>query len=495
MSEAISDLKRVASSSGFYAAGQLLNRGLALILLPVYTRFLDPSEYGALELLNTFSGVLFVFLLLGLPSAVTKCYHRDCETPRDRATVLTTALLLATPVLLVSSVILFLHSERVGLWIVGASGTGTFVRLVAATAISASLISIVLASFRAREKALTFVVLNLAQFVPAMLLNIVLVVVLDMGVLGVLLGNLVSSLIALPLALWVARRDTILEFNRALVRPLLSFGMLLVPVTLAGWFVDLSDRYVLRLYEDLGQIAIYGVGYKIGTVLNLVVVWPFQLAWPAVSFSISHRADHKDSYARTLTYLFLVLMAGFLGLSLLSRAGLTYLVGAAFRDAYTVVPWVALAYVLNGMQFCVAPGIHITKSTKYLPAFSGAAAILNVGLNFLVVPRFGILGAAVSTTVTFLFLATMTTILSQRVYPIRYEYTRLAKIAGAAALTYSLGLAFEPEGAALALAWQTICVAVVFPLILVLVRFPRPGERAALMEFLRKYSPGRSGRG
>jgi O-antigen/teichoic acid export membrane protein len=404
-------------------------------------------------------------------------------------------LLLAIPNLLVGGAILFLHSERVGLWIVGASGAGTFVRLVVATAISASLISIVLASFRAREMALTFVVLNLAQFVPAMMLNIVLVVVFDLGVRGVLLGNLASSLIALPLALWVARGDTIAEFNRTLARPLLSFGMLLVPVTLAGWFIDLSDRYVLRIYEDLGQVAIYGVGYKIGSVLNLVVVWPFQLAWPAVSFSISHRADHKDSYARTLTYLFLVLMAGFLGLSLLSRAGLTYLVGAAFRDAYTVVPWVALAYVFNGVQFCVAPGIHITKNTKYLPAFSAAAAVLNVGLNFLIVPRFGILGAAVTTTVTFLFLAAATVILSQRVYRIRYEHTRLGKIAVAGAVTYAVAVVLEPEGAALALAWQVFCVAVLFPLILLVVRFPRPGEKAAVLDFLRNYRIGRKGRG
>jgi len=119
MSEAASDLKRVASSSGFYAAGEFLSRGLAFILLPIYTRFLNPYEYGALELLNTFSGILFVFLLLGLPSAVTKCFHRDCDTPREQASVLTTALLLDLPMLLAAGTVLFVFAERIGALIIG----------------------------------------------------------------------------------------------------------------------------------------------------------------------------------------------------------------------------------------------------------------------------------------------------------------------------------------------------------------------------------------
>lgn len=487
MSEATSDLKRIASSSGLYAAGEFLRGGLAFILLPVYTRFLDPSEYGALELLNTLSGILFVFLLLGLPSAVTKCYHRDCRTPRDQASVLATALLLDLPVLLAGGSILFVFAEPIGALIVGQAGAATYVRLVATTAITASLMTTVLAGFRAREKALTFVALSLLQFVPAMVLNVVFVTVLDLGVRGVLLGNLISSAIALVIAMWIARKDSILELNRVLVGPLLSFGMLMVPAATASWIINLSDRYVLRLFEDLEQIAIYGVGYKIGAVLNLALVWPFQLAWPAVAFSISKREGHKESYARTLTYLCLLLVAGFLGLSLLSRQGLTYIAGDTYREAYRIVPWVAAAYVFSGIQYCFAPGVHITKNTKYLSMFAGGAAALNVGLNFLVVPRFGILGAAITTTLTFLSLALATVILSQRVYPVEYEHARLLKIVLAGSLVYSAAVGLEPGTPVVAMAWHGLCIAVLFPLFLVLLKFPDARERAALERLGRKY--------
>lgn len=471
MSDLVSDLKRMASSSGLYALGEVLNRGLAFLLLPIYTRFLPQAEYGALGLFNAFSGVLFACLLLGMPSALTKVFHRDCDDEPQRSRVLVTALFIDLPILLVGGAVLFLFAEPVGRLIIGQDGTALWVRLVVATAISASLVAIVLSSFRARERAMAFLAINFLQFVPAMGLNILLVVHYGMGIEGVLWGNLISSILSLPVGLWLASREDVWRFDRRLVKPLVHFGVLLIPVTLASWVIDLSDRYVLRLYSDLEQIAIYDVGYKIGMILQMAVVWPFQLAWPAVSFSISKRPGHEVSYAKVLTYLSVVLCIGFLGLSLASRAGLSVLAGESYAAAVQVVPWVALAYVFNGVHFCLTPGIHVAKKTKYLPLFSGAAAVLNLGLNFLIVPHYGILGAAWTTTATFFFLAVATWILSQRVYPVPHEVGRLVKITVAVLATWFGATAFEPAALIPALVWHTLCAAVGFPLLLMAMGF------------------------
>jgi O-antigen/teichoic acid export membrane protein len=427
MSNTLSDLKRMASTSGLYAVGSLLNRGLAFLLLPIYTRYLPQEEYGALDLFNAFSGVLFAILLLGLPSALTKVFHRDCETEEERSTTLATALMLDLPVLFLGGGLLFFFAEPVGRWIIGKEGMGPLVQLVAATAVSASLIAIVLSSFRSRERAMAFVALNLLQFVPSMVFNIVLVVHLGLGVMGVLWGNLLASLIALPVGLWMASRRESLRFDRRLVRPLLHFGVLLIPVTLASWVIDLSDRYVLRIFRDLEQIAIYGVGYKIGSILMVAVVWPFQLAWPAVSFSISRRQGHEKTYARVTVYFAALLTLCFLGLSLLSRSGLPLLAGESYREAAGIVPWVALAYVFHGLHFCLAPGIHVSGHTRYVTMFSGVAALLNLGLNFLIVPRFGVVGAAWTTTFTFFFMAAAPWVFSQRLHPVPHDLGQLGR--------------------------------------------------------------------
>lgn len=485
-SHLVSDLKRLAGSSGLYAVGELARKGLAFFLLPIYTRYLDPAEYGVLELLSALSGILFACVMLGLPSALTKCHHRDCETPRDRATLLATTLALDLPVLVLVGSLLAVFAEPVGQFVVGESGHGGSIRLVVATAVVLSIMAIVLASFRARERARAFVLLNLSQFVPAMALNILFVVRFDLGVPGVLWGNLISSLLALALGLWVVRRDSILAFNRRLVSPLLRFGLLLVPVMLATWVIGMSDRYVLRLYTSLEEIAVYGVGYKIGMVLQMAIVWPFQLAWPAVSFSISRRDDHKRSYARVLTYLVAVLTCGWLGLALLSRAGLTALAGESYAGAYRLVAPVALGYVFNGIHFCLSPGVHIAGQTRYLSIISGVAAALNLGLNFLIVPRHGVLGAAWTTAVTFLFIAAATALLSQRAHPVRYEVARLLKVLLAGGATYAIAVAFEPQGLVAAIAWHLGWAAVGFPALLAASGFLAAGERAALTRLFEK---------
>lgn len=486
MSHGLSDLKRVVTSSGVYAIGSIAQRGLAFLLLPIYTRFLAPADYGALELLNALSAILFSLLLLGQPSAITKCYHRDCKTASQRRRVLATAILLDLPILLLGSGLLLIFADNVGQLVIGRSGMAEMVRLMVGAGLFTGLTTMVLSNLRAKERAAAYITINLCQFGSAMVLNIFLVVYVGLGLSGVLWGNLISTVLAFPIALFASRRDAVLTFSRRLARPLFHFGVLLLPVLLSGWIINLSDRWVLRLFRSLEEVAIYGVGYKIGTVLQLVVVWPFQLAWPAVSFSISHREGHRESFARTLTYLSLALVFGALGLSLVSRVALPIVVGEGFREAYRVVPLVTLAYVLNGVHYCLSPGVHISGHTRYLSIFSSLAAAINLGLNFLLIPPFGMYGAMGATVAAFLFVGASTAVLSQRIYPLAHEYGRLLKILLAGGLVFGVAVSFEPGGLVPGLVWHLAMACVAFPGLLIALGFLQDEERALLGSTLQR---------
>ncbi|MEM9597920.1 MAG: oligosaccharide flippase family protein [Acidobacteriota bacterium] len=491
MSQIVSDLKRVAGSSGLYAVANMAQRGLSFILLPVYTRFLDPSEYGILELLTGLSAILFGLLLLGMPSALTKVFHRDCEGEEEQKAVLPTALALDLGALLLGGGLLFAFAERVGIWIVGEAGRADVIRLAVATVVVSSLVAIVLSSFRAREQALSYAVLNFVQFGFGMLLNVALVVWFRMGIHGVLWGNLISAVVALPLGMWMARSDLVPRFERRLVRPLLHFGVLVIPTAITGWVITMADRYLLRyfgeasgpLQEALGEVAVYSVGYKIGMVLQMGLVWPFQLAWPAVAFSISKRPEYRSTYARVLTYLVFALTLGVLGLSLVSREGLEAFAGPSYRRAHEVVPWVALAYAFAGVQFCLAPGVHVAKMTKVLPLFSLVGAALNIGLNVLWIPAHGMLGATWATTASYAFLALATALLAQRYHPVDLEVGRLVKVVAAGALVFAVGAGVDLGfGLVAGLTWQLFLVLCGFPALVLSTGFLEPGERRRIGE-------------
>ena len=458
------DLRRVLSQSGVYAAAALAQQGVSFLLLPLYTRFVPQAEYGQLELLNALSSIAFACLMLGLPSAIAKCYHRDCGDDGQRGALLPTALLLDAPLLLGGGILLMLAAGPVSSLLLGSSSGAGLVRLMAVGGVLSSFVALLLASLRAEERAFAFGVLSLVQFTVAMTANVLLVVHWRLGVAGILWGNLLSYALALALGPWFARRARrrrpVAEaaagalFDRRLTSPLLRFGVLLIPVLLSSWVMDLSDRWVLRLYGGLSDVAVYAVGYKIGMVLQVAVVWPFQLAWPAISFSISHREGHRETYSRTVTLLAAVMAAAIAGLTLLSRVALPVVAGNAYRAAYQVVPLVALAYAFNGLHYAFSPGVHLAGRTRWFPPLALAAAALNLGLNFLLIPSMGGMGAAWSTAIAFGCFALGTGVIGQRFYPVPYEYGKLAKGAASLALVLWLGTRVPPAGTSFSLAWH-----------------------------------------
>jgi O-antigen/teichoic acid export membrane protein len=278
------------------------------------------------------------------------------------------------------------------------------------------------------------------------------VVVYELGVTGILTGNLLANAAALPVALWWSRDRSRLAFGRELVRPLLTFGLFIVPTALAGWINNLGDRYVLNLFVEKAELGIYSLGYKIATVIHLGIVWPFQLAWPNVAFAIADEPTHRITFARTLSHLTAVLVLGGVGLSSAATALLPLFAPAGYHGAEAFVPWVTAGFVFYGIFYCVSPPLHLARQTRLFPLLMGGAALVNLGMNFLLIPSMGALGAALSTTISFAALGMAALLLAARFHRVQWEVGRLTKtaIAGVA------GYASIPLSAKADLSWPAV---------------------------------------
>lgn len=482
-------LQSLFSAAGWYAAAALLQRGANLLLIPFYTRVIEPAEYGVLELLTAFSGILFTFLTLGLASAVNKCLHRDCETEEEQAGVLPTALALDLPFLAIAGFLLVVFAEPIAQLLLGDVGHASLIPLVAGQAICFGAGTVALSALRAQQRPAAFVAISLTQFAIATTLNVTLVLWFGMGIRGILWGNFISNAVALPIGIFIALRGASLRFDRRLVRPLMSFGLALVPGMLAAWVIDGSDRYLLRLYRPLSDVAVYGIGYRFGMLLEIGLVWPFQLAWPAFAFAASKKSGYRPVYARTLTYMTAASALLVIGISLIAEQIVGLAVGPEYRAAYHVIPAVAIAYALNGTQYCLAPGVHVAGYTRYLPAFAGAGAVTNVALNLLLIPTFGTLGAAWSTTAAFAVIAGGTAALAHRVHPIPYELSRLARIVICSLVVLAAGYQIDAgEDITTLLARGTFAV-VALPSLLALTGFVAPDEWESLRRGMSRFPP------
>ena len=479
------DLRRLLGAAGLYAGAALAQRGVSLLLLPLYTRALPPAEYGMLELFNTVAAVAGTILALGFASAINKVLHADCETPAERQALLVTALAIDLPVLLLGAALLVAGAEPLATWLVGDPAAADCVWLIAGQVVAATLWALAVAMLRAQERALAFGVLNLAQFVLTAAFNIVLVAGLGWGVRGVLFGTLLAQVLALPVALAVAGRGSRLAVAPRLLRPLLQFGVLLLPMMLAGWVMDVSDRWVLRAFHGLDEVAVYAVGYKLGALLDTAVVWPFQLAWPAFAFAASRRAGHHATYARAFTYLVAVVSFAALAAALLAPTVLPWLAGPAYGAAARVVPWVALASACNGAQFFFSPAVQLGGRVRSLAWYAPLAALVNLGLTLLLVPPFGMMGAAAATLAAFALLAGLTARTAQQVYPVPLEHARLRAVLAAALGVYVVWWWLAPAAGVSALCGVLAALAA-FPLLAVAVAGLRADEREALWGLLRR---------
>ncbi len=245
----------------------------------------------------------------------------------------------------------------------------------------------------------------------------------------------------------------------------------------------MSDRYFLKLYSSLEVVGLYSLGYRFGEIIGFAMA-AFSLAWSPFLFENRKNADAPALYARVATYYVVALGALWLAVSLLSREVITVMARPNFHEAHRVVPWIAAAFFFQGLAYVGNVGIAINRKVKYRPLIMGAATGLNLGLNFLLVPPYGMMGAAVAATVSFFVWMLLQVTVAQHLYRVPYEYGRIARAVAAALLLYGIGMAVP---------WSSLWVAVAgkaglvlcLPLILYVSGFFHAGEIGRARNMLR----------
>jgi O-antigen/teichoic acid export membrane protein len=484
----IKQVKGLFAHSFVYALGSAIQSIVGFVLTPIYTRHLGPEAFGVLEIINTILSVLVFVLSLGFASALLKNYTLDYQREeKKRKELIGTTFIVLMPFVAIVSILISLAAPAIATATLGNEEFAPLIYITLFTTWVAIMVNVAFAIMRAKEQSKTYTWFILLRFSLALIFNIVIVVVLKQGVAGILFGNLVAQAVVLFSMLPYITKQSAWTFRRAHLNKLLAFGIPIIPASMAQWFMDLSDRYFLRFYASLEEVGVYALGYKIGLIIFIGLVTPFQLAWPTISFKLAARKDAKRFYARVTTYTALVGAMATLTLALFAKEAVSLFGGEAFSRAEPVVWIVALSYVLYGMHFALTPGIHLSKKTSRYPWLLIVPALLNIALNIVMIPRYGMMGAAVSTLFSFALVLVLTYIVSQRYYRVTYEYVRLAKVAmlfvagmiGAASLP---AMATGPGEIAIKCA-----IIVVFVGALIAIRFFTKGETATLLALTNRF--------
>ncbi|MBF6589181.1 MAG: polysaccharide biosynthesis C-terminal domain-containing protein [Ktedonobacterales bacterium] len=415
---------RLLKSSGVYAIAAMGAPLISLVLTPFLAHQLSRTDYGFFATLVTVITLAGGVTQLGLGSAFFRAYNYDFTAEQDRRAVLSTATVLLILGVVPLELAALFASSFVADVVLGRPDLSQLVLVAAGVILVQNLAVPAFAWLRAEDRALAYALLSLANLSINLIANVVLVGVFRLGIMGALIsiglgfGSVV--LVMLPLILFRGG----LRFRRDVAWSMLAFGVPQVGGVISFWVLQLSDRYLLLHMVSAAQTASYSVAYSLGSVLSTLVISPFQLAWPTTMYAVAKRGDAARVYMLVFRYLGMVLLFAAFAVSLLSALLLDVLFPTSYHSAALVIPIIALSIAFYGAYLLFVTGVAIRRLTWLATLFTTTAAVVNVGLNLVLIPRFTAMGAAASTLIAYVLMALVAYAVNQRIYPIPFEVTK-----------------------------------------------------------------------
>jgi len=461
-------LRSLGKSLTVYGLGDVATSVISFLLLPLYTRFLTPADYGAIGMLLLIEVTAKIVFRFGVDASFMRLWV-DCGDERARQRLASTLfwfLMMVDGTVLVAC----LAATPLLTGLMGVPGYEAAMRIVLVNTFIIGFYFIPFHVLRMTDRAPTFVALTTTRAAATILTRFALVVGAGLGVLGFVLTDLVvTSVFTLVMARWYLPLIRPL-FSRAVLAEALRFGLPRVPHGIAQQVMFVADRYAVRLYSTLSEVGIYQTGSSIGMATKLVLS-SFEYAWAPFYFQTMKEPDAKATFRLVTTYGFAVLVLLATGLAAVGPEIVRYMLPPAFHPAARIVPWIGLAVAFQGVYLLTSIGLNITKNTRFYPVATIGAAATSIAANAVLVPRFGAIGAAWANVAAYAVMAGTAFTLSQRVYPIALEYGRLARIvvAGLGALAAALSLPeMRPLAAGLL---RGLTVVTVWPALLGLLGF------------------------
>lgn len=415
--------KSLLKNASLYSISSLISRGFSFITVPIYTRLLSPADYGAYDLLSNM--VLLVVLLMGcqLDHALARFYH-DAADDEERKSI-SSSILLFTIFLFVP----FMFAvEPVSVWLandwlnhqVDTITVEITFALIWTQAVFVIANNQLTYTFKTKE----FAICSITSTVFGVTLSLLFVAHFGLGVAGLLLGQTVGMLLAMLLALYFGKAYFAWTFNGGQLAKMLKYSLPLVPGALAFYLMQYVDRYALNHFVGITEVGLYGIGARVAMLINLFLSG-FQGAWTPVVMS-SYREPGAKQHFKTVFnyYLFAVLMV-LVGLSLFGEEILLLLTNKNFSQGFVVIPLLLLSAILSSITHYFTYGIQIAKKSGWRMMLNLSGLVINSGLVFWLAPRYGMIGAALATALSFAFMSAVGMAISQRFYTVPYRWRRI----------------------------------------------------------------------
>lgn len=410
--------------ASIYMLGDVLRRSVSLIMLPIYTRYLTPEDYGTVELLSMLIDFASIIFGARVGQAVFR-YYCTADREEDKKSIISSSLFLSGGMNMIGVIAVIIFAEPLALAIFSDSSYDTFITLFAITMLLEPFMMIPLIQIRAEQKPWLFLIFSLMKLTIQLSLNIYFVVVNEMHVEGVIYSAIISGAIMSIVLTIYSISKTGISIKLSTCKELFSFSLPLKLATLGSFYLAFGDRYFLNLFTDLSQVGIYSLGYKFGFIF-LILTWdPFQKMWDSEKYAIYKKDNAIETFQNVFLYLSSFLIFSGLGISLFTKDLLKIMSNPEFHPAYEIAPIIIFAYILQAWTKYCSFGILIVKKPIQI-AHAEILGVIAITIAYLaLIPPYGIHGAAWATVVGFAVRFYWTELKGRQHYDMKLPWKRV----------------------------------------------------------------------
>lgn len=412
------NIKTFAVSSGILIISNVLLKAVNFFLLPVYTSHLTAEMLGISDTITTFTGLLFPIFMMGLDSAFSAFYY---DNEKDQVKKVFHTILLTLTVVGCVPIIFCVFASQIS-WFLFKSNEYGIIVILSLLSVSFNIWYMPFAlDLRMKNKMLLYSLVNVVSSIGMTILNIIFVVFLELGAISLILSTLIVHACQLLLFILVDKMKIERRyFEWDLLREMMKFAFPLVPGVILSWVLSLSDRYMLLFFHGVKEVGLYGVGTRLVTVLNIFIS-SVNMAYTTFAYGSKNDSNAKEKYIKVFDLLVLVLSMICYTAALFSKEIISFMTASEYYRSYTIIRDLMFAQLCYGVTSIVAYGVLFKKKSLYSLLANAIGAILNVVLNFILIPQWGINAAAFTTLAGYLVTFICMYIFAQKLYYCEYK--------------------------------------------------------------------------
>jgi O-antigen/teichoic acid export membrane protein len=419
-------MKKLIKHGLIYGVTSSLQNILTFALLPILTTYYNPAEFGVYSIILLSGTLANAIFYLGASSALGR-YYFEVDNDNYRKQIISSTFYISFFGAIMLCLTSFIFREEISITLFSTKKYGYHLFYTFIGTAFGFLLNILTLIIRYQNKSKFYFLVSIGGLITNFTITYFLLVKLELGILAPILGTMISNGSFFFLLFLRILNFINIKIQLSLIKNLLTFGLMSSITSICYFLLDWVDRLIIKELLTMSDVGIYSLSYKLGAIINILLVMPFGLIWAPLRLQYLKNHENYDTFVTKVISYFCLVGTFIITTTILFGENFIHIffVNKQFSGVVTIFPVVMFALLVYGLQGILDFGIYYYKKMHYYILISFFGIIINIGLNFYLIPKFGIVSAAFTTLITYICTTTFIFIASNKFYKIKLEWNRI----------------------------------------------------------------------